>query len=302
MMVVEVSVCIATHRRPEGLDRLLTSLVDQKGAPSFDVIVVDNDAARSGEKVAAGFLDRLALSYLVEPVRGVARVRNRAVAAASTRFIAFIDDDEWAAPDWLATLDRMAKDSGADAVIGCIRPVFANGVPDFIKGCGLFDERPTRGGEILPWFAALTGNAFIRREALPDVRTPFSTRFDFVGGEDTHMFKQMIDRGARIVAAPQAVAFESRPIDRTNLRWVMRRALRNGGTIVDVHWDRGGAKAQARRVLRAGGDAICEAVRAGASWHRDTTRAARHLVRACEEAGKILCVAGIRIEEYRNHP
>ena len=138
-MASEVSVCIATHRRPEGLERLLTSLVDQKDAPFFDVIVVDNDAGRSGERVAVQFQDRLRLSYLVEPVRGLARTRNRGVAAARTPFIAFIDDDEWASPEWLAKLAQMANTSGADVVIGPVERVFADEVPDYIRACGSFD-------------------------------------------------------------------------------------------------------------------------------------------------------------------
>src|ERR1700686_2741879 len=62
----QVSVCIATYRRPEGLGRLLTSLTEQQGAPPFDVIVVDNDAQHSGEGVATRYCDRLNLMYVVE--------------------------------------------------------------------------------------------------------------------------------------------------------------------------------------------------------------------------------------------
>ncbi|THD45217.1 MAG: glycosyltransferase family 2 protein [Bradyrhizobium sp.] len=299
----EISVLIPTHRRPASLERLLNSLVGQKDASPFDVIVVDNDAAQSGEGVVARFLDRLAITYLTEPVRGLARVRNRAVAAASSRFIAFVDDDEWAAPDWLVTLVSMAKRTGADAVMGAVQPVFADAVPDFIRSCGLFEDLPFGDGEILPWYATRTGNALVRREALPHLRAPFSSRLDFVGGEDVQMFKQMIERGARIVSARHAVVFEERPVDRINLRWVVRRALRNGGTIVDLLWDDGGGfKTRSGRALRAGGEAIREAARVGALWNRDRTRAMRHLVAACQEAGMVLRVAGFRVEEYRKHP
>jgi GT2 family glycosyltransferase len=51
-MSTEVSVCIATHRRPHLLQRLLTSILEQVDAPIYEVIVVDNDAARSAEPVA----------------------------------------------------------------------------------------------------------------------------------------------------------------------------------------------------------------------------------------------------------
>jgi len=300
-MASEVSVCIATHRRPEGLGRLLTSLVDQKDAPFFDVIVVDNDAGRSGERVAVQFQDRLRLSYLVEPVRGLARTRNRGVAAARTPFIAFIDDDEWASPEWLARLTQRANRSGADAVIGPVERIFAEDVPEYIRTCGAFDNLLGADGTIVPWYAARTGNAFICRDALPDQHAPFSTRFDFTGGEDTNLFKQMIDGGALIVAARDAVVFEYRPLNRANLRWVVRRALRNGGTSAGLEWCRCDRKTKVRRVHTAIKAAMREGVRVSTLWKRDRSTAVRHLVRACVEFGKILHFAGIRVEEYRRH-
>jgi glycosyltransferase involved in cell wall biosynthesis len=301
-MTSEISVCIATHRRPEGLQRLLTSLIDQRGAPPFNVIVVDNDAMRSGEQVAVRFRDRLALSYLVEPVRGVARTRNRAVAAASTRFIAFIDDDEWASPEWLAKLAQMANTSGADVVIGPVERVFADEVPDYIRACGSFDNLLGTDGAIVPWYAARTGNAFLRRDALPDRSAPFSTCFDLTGGEDVNLFKRMIDGGARVIAAVDAVVFEHRPVNRANLRWVVRRELRNGGTIAGLEWGLCDWKTKIRRTQKAGAEAMRELARVTMLWNRDRSSAARHLVRACVEIGRILHLAGIRIEEYGKHP
>ena len=293
--------CIATHRRPEGLERLLTSLVDQRGAPPFDVIVVDNDVTRSGNQVAVRFFDRLNLSYLVEPVRGLARVRNRAVAAARTPFVAFIDDDEWASPEWLARLAQRANTSGADVVIGPVERIFAEDVPEYIRTCGSFDNLLVADGAIVPWYAARTGNAFIRRDALPNRCAPFLTRFDLTGGEDTNLFKQMIDGGALVVAARDAVVFEHRPLDRANLRWVVRRALRNGSTIAGIEWGRSGWKTKVRRVHTAITAGMCEGERVITLWKRDRSTAVQHLVTACMEFGKILHLAGIRIQEYRKH-
>jgi succinoglycan biosynthesis protein ExoM len=297
----EISVCIATHLRPDGLERLLTSLVDQRDAPPFEVIVVDNDAARSGERIAAQFLDRLALTYLVEPVRGIARTRNRAVAAASTRFLAFIDDDEWAAPQWLAAHAKMANASGADAVVGPVKCVFADQVPHYIQA--LFNTPLQRDGAVVRWYDCGAGNSFVRRDALPDSRAPFSTRFDLTGGEDIHLWKQMTDGGARLIAALDAVVFEYRPRDRANLRWLVRRWVRNGVTMAELQWGRSDWKTTLRRTLKAGANAMHEVTRiSSALWNQDHLSATRHLVLACMEIGKILHVMGIRIEEYRKHP
>ena len=301
MAMTHVSICIATHRRPAGLERLLTSLVEQRGAPPFRVVVVDNDAARSGEAAANRFRDRLELSYLAEPVRGLSRVRNRATAAVQTDYLAFIDDDEWATPEWLAGLTRTAAAFNADVVIGTVKQVFEDGVAEFIRGCGLFDSPARVDGATLPWYATRCGNALVRREALPDPLAPFSTRFDLVGGEDVDLFKRMIDRGARVVAAANADVYESRPLHRANLRWVMRRAIRNGGTIADLQWSDIDRKTRVARLFSSVVEAVGQTAKVGGKWGRDRAAAGRHMVRACEEIGKILHVAGVRIEEYRTH-
>jgi succinoglycan biosynthesis protein ExoM len=297
----EVSVCIATYRRPQGLKRLLASLVDQQNAPPFEVVVVDNDAEGSGEEVATGYKPRLGLTYVVEPVRGLARVRNRAIAASNSTFLAFIDDDEWASPQWLCELFRVAKEMSADVVIGPIDRIFAEGVSNFIRNCGLFDKRPYADGDTIPWYHARTGNALVRRSAMPRPTAPFSNRFDLIGGEDVHFFRRMIDRGARVVAASRALVFEFRRTNRANLPWLLRRTIRTGGTIVEVDWEADDQMRRIRRTLQAGIDGVGHAVKASSLWRRDPEEAARHFVQACQEIGKVLHQAGIRIEEFRNH-
>jgi succinoglycan biosynthesis protein ExoM len=297
----EICVCIPTHRRPRELERLLGSLIDQQGAPPFEVVVVDNDAGRSGETVALKFRDRLALTYLVEPVRGLARVRNRSVAASNSRFLALLDDDEWASPRWLEAYHRVATSLGAAGVMGPIDTIFADEVPDYIRQCGLFHKRAYADGEAVPWYDTRTGNAFIRRDALPSPTAPFSTKYDLVGGEDVDLFKRMHDAGVRFHAAAQALAFEFRPASRANLFFVLRRALRNGGNTVEFEGMPRGVARRFRGALRAGVEGMRQARKARRLWRRDRMTAARELVSASHEIGKAARLTGIRIKEYRKH-
>jgi succinoglycan biosynthesis protein ExoM len=299
-MRTEISVCIATHRRPEGLERLLDSLVTQGSAPPFEVTVVDNDGARSAEPVAERFSDRLDLSYFVEPVRGLARVRNCAVRNSGSPFIAFIDDDEWAAPEWLAKMKRIADRTRADAVIGPVWQTFAPEVPDFIKQCGMFNKPARADGTDLPWYETRTGNALVRRSSLPDLRAPFAIRFDLIGGEDTDMFKRMLEGGARIVAAADADVFEYRPADRATLKWIMRRAMRNGGNIAELAGEHL-RHSRLHRLTEAGQGATSHGAKVIRHWRMDRGEAMRHLILACEQIGRIFHIAGYSIEEYRHH-
>lgn len=301
MIAREICICIATHRRPQQLERLLKSLVEQQEAPPFEVVVVDNDAGRSAELVVAKFRERLSLTYLGEPVRGLARVRNRTVAASTSKFLAFIDDDHSASPRWLAAHYQVAMQMKAAAVIGRIDVLFDDEVPDFIRTCGLFNKRLYADGEVVPWYHAHMANCFVRRDALPHPTAPFSASFDLTGGEDVHLFRRMIDDGALVVAASQARTVGYRPATRATLYWILRRAFRNGGTIVEVDWERCDWKQRVRRTLDAGVKGTSYAAKAGRLWRRDKTTAVQHLVKSCQQFGKVLRQLGIRIEEYRHH-
>ncbi len=297
----DVTVCVATHKRPDGLRKLLESLSQQTDAPSFDIVVVDNDSAQSAGPIITEFKDRLPITYLTEPVRGLSRVRNRAVGAADASFLAFVDDDEWATPHWLADLLGVAQDTNADVVIGPVRIVFGPGVQPYVQACRFFTEAGFRDGEILPWYATRTSNALVRRSSLPDLPAPFGARFDLSGGEDVDLFRRMIDAGANVRASSSALVFEYRPASRANLGWIVRRAIRNGATIADIEWRQMPAGQRFRRAVRTAAGAIVPAWQAGVHWRRDRAGGLNELIIAAEGIGKLAHLCGIQIQEYRVH-
>ncbi|GAC1618038.1 MAG: glycosyltransferase family 2 protein [Vulcanimicrobiaceae bacterium] len=89
------SVVIATRDRAAALERVLGTLARQRGAPAFDVVVVDN-GSRDGTAALVREHARtsaFALGYVfaAEPNRGVAR--NAGVRAARGDTLVFVDDD-----------------------------------------------------------------------------------------------------------------------------------------------------------------------------------------------------------------
>lgn len=108
-MLVTVSVVVATHNRRERLDRLLTALVGQVGAPPFELIVVD-DASTDGTSSAIEGRARV-LPFPTSVLRqttngGPARARNRGWRSARGDIVCFTDDDCVPQPAWLASLVR----------------------------------------------------------------------------------------------------------------------------------------------------------------------------------------------------
>jgi len=317
MSWAQVTVCIATHKRCSGLAKLLGSLVAQQGAPPFDVIVVDNDKEKSAEAVALEFRDKLQLTYLVEPVRGIARTRNRAIASSRSPFLAFIDDDEWALPGWLTAFDRARSSYHADALVGPVEIEFDPEVSELVRNCGLFGamrpaQKPSAGnrhvrglppeGVELRWYYGATSNAYVRRDALPDREAPFSTRFDLIGGSDVDLFKRMIDAGSRLMACSNAVVVEHRPLARANFAWILRRALRNGVQYAEFTWPSMPLPMRLGRGLRCGYAGSKKWLQAGRVWRGDRSAAGRHVVAGGAEVGKLLYALGIQIHEYRHHP
>jgi GT2 family glycosyltransferase len=92
----ELSVVIATRRRPELLARCLSTVLDQRTNVPYEVIVVNDDAAG---------LARVPDDERVRMVecggRGVASARNLGAGVARSPLLVFTDDDTEPAPEWL---------------------------------------------------------------------------------------------------------------------------------------------------------------------------------------------------------
>lgn len=296
---IGVTVCIPTCCRPTGLERLLSSLIGQRAAPPFDVLVVDNDPSRSAEAVVRRYADRLAIDYATEARPGVSSVRNSCVALSRAPLLAFIDDDEWAEPDWLAALCEKMADPGVAAAVGIRTFVFAEDVPLHRRSCVLFRVPTLEDGQALAWNQTLIGNACLRRSALPDQKRPFDPELNFIGGEDSHLFARIIEQGGRVVAACGAVTREYRSAQRTRLRDLLGRAYRHGGTGVEIDWR---DKPAWRRLGFAAGSAIrflgnaCFAV---STWFTRREYSFQRAVIAAGWAGRACRIVGWRFHEYR---
>ncbi|MFI5935239.1 glycosyltransferase [Actinoplanes sp. NPDC051494] len=118
-----ITVVVCTRERPGALARCLDSLLTQD-YPDFKILVVDNAPVTGATAEVVGSAARRGpVSYLKEPRAGLSFARNAAQAAAAGEIIAWIDDDEYADPNWLAEIARaLAEHPEADVVSGVIVP------------------------------------------------------------------------------------------------------------------------------------------------------------------------------------
>lgn len=228
-----VAICVATHRRPLGLERLikgLDSLEFTRCSPrSVTIIVVDNDPEKSAEQTceAQRVASRWPLEYVSEPRRGIPFARNACVIAArrlGAELLAFIDDDEVPEPAWLDQLLLVMHDTGAGIVTGPVLPAFEGAVPEWITRGGFFDRERHRTGTFQD--RAVTGNVLLRIGLLASMPTPFDERRPLSGGTDTHLFRRLITDGHRIAWADEAIVHEFNPPARLTAKWLVRRSYR----------------------------------------------------------------------------
>jgi succinoglycan biosynthesis protein ExoM len=230
-----INVCICTFARPIWLNRLLETLERQQTSSefTFSIVVADNDPRRSAEEIAASFANRatVATKYCCEPRRNIALARNKAIDNADGEFVAFIDDDEFPADDWLSRLVETCDKHDAAGVLGPVRPHFEETPPAWLIR-GRFCERPEHPtGTIMKWNASRTGNLLFRRSILQGIPQPFDPAFG-TGGEDQDFFRRLEKHACVFVWCNEAVVYETVPPARWTRTYMFKRALLRGRNVL----------------------------------------------------------------------
>jgi asparagine synthase (glutamine-hydrolysing) len=285
-----IDVCVCTYRRPQQLAQLLDALAtqDTRGRFTLALVVVDNDPAASAAPIVQAFSSRVAvpLRHAHEPEANIARARNRACALAEGEFVAMIDDDELPGPDWLAQMLTTLQDSGADGVLGPVRPRYEAPPPGWVLRGGFCERARHATGTRLHRARELrTGNLLIRRTRLLAETGPFDPALGRSGGEDTDFFRRRLARGDTYRWCDEAPVWEAVPAERLTRGYFLRRA-----------WVRGVVNAGRVRLLST--DAVKSLAAAGLYTLALPLLAPiphlfmHALVRNCDHLGKLLALCG----------
>lgn len=97
-----ISVVVCTYKRPELLEKSLSSLKCQELFDGeYEVLIVDNDPTKSAQSVVTPFLaSDSRFHYFNETNLGLSHARNRGIKEAKGDFIAFVDDDALVCATW----------------------------------------------------------------------------------------------------------------------------------------------------------------------------------------------------------
>ncbi len=230
-----ICIGLCTYRR-ESLRDTLASLarLEVPEDTRIALIIADNDETPSARARVAQATEGFAMpvTYLHAPAHNISVARNAILSAARAQgagFLAFLDDDETVAPDWLVKLYAQAQQTRAAAVLGPVRAGYLPQAPGWMQRGRVHDTEPKC--DSAGW--ALTGYTC---NTLIDLAHPASVGLSFdpargrSGGEDTAFFAALSQAGGRIAYAPDAIARETVPEARARLGWLLRRRFRMGQT------------------------------------------------------------------------
>lgn len=221
-MTCDVSVIIPTCNRRRILAEVLHALDEQRQAPPFEIVVVDDGSTDGtfewlGERSGSRPLRRLR-----QQNRGPAAARNRGVAAAAGGLVAFLGDDTIPEPDWLARHfarhRRGSPEDGATvrlAVLGYTAWHPRMRLTPFLR---YINEQGPQFGyalisdpEHVPFNFFYTSNLSLAREWL--LEEPFDETFPDPAWEDIETAYRLFQRGLRLVYEPQARLRHDHPTD-----------------------------------------------------------------------------------------
>lgn len=112
-----ISVIMLTYNREALVSRAIESILAQT-CRDFEFIIVDNGSTDRSGRIAEEYAARDARIRVLHRQRGnIGAGRNTGLDAAHGEYIAFIDDDDWAEPDFLEFLLGLIRESDADVAI-----------------------------------------------------------------------------------------------------------------------------------------------------------------------------------------
>lgn len=210
-----VTVAVCTFRR-NNLLALLVRTIDRLAASEVPegavrVLVVDD----SPEGGAAELVDDLRASvditvdYYASAAADISVARNHALrlGAASSDFVACLDDDCVPNPGWLRELLRIADQHRADVVVGHRQFVAGSLAPRWLRDEPFLAENlryadgsvPDRGN---------TANMLVRSPWQQSSGVQFRPELGQLGGEDMVFFADAVDVGANIRFAANSICDE----------------------------------------------------------------------------------------------
>ncbi|BAB73466.1 hormogonium polysaccharide biosynthesis glycosyltransferase HpsE [Anabaena sp. FACHB-709] len=237
---VDFTVAIPTWNGAERLPQVLDRLLAQTGTENlrWEVIVIDNNSSDRTPEVVSDYQKKFTqcqLKYFLETQQGLAYGRLRAIKESQGKFVAFLDDDNLAAPDWVLQSYNFGEEHPrAGAWSGQIHGDFEVTPPDNFSQIQAFLAIREHGQKAyifdaenlkLPPGAALVIRKQAWRESVPQ-QLVFKGRIGklMIGGEDTEVLLYIYKAGWEIWYNPKMEIYHKIPHGRLETSYLVNVA------------------------------------------------------------------------------
>lgn len=204
---LSATIVICTRNRPGPLRECLEGIAQLKRTPN-EVIVVDNTSGDKETEAVAGAFDAI---YLVEPITGLSRARNRGLKESTSEVVAFLDDDATPETHWLELLLEPFEDSQVTVVTGrIVTPRSSLGGDSKPTVRSLSNKNPEWFGIATFGGFGLGSNMAFRRKAcvgmnIFDERLGRGAPFEIA--EENYAFALLLSHGYKAIQVPHAIVF-----------------------------------------------------------------------------------------------
>lgn len=236
-----LTVVIATHNRANLLTRCLEALQNQSGIDPkhLDVVVIDNCSTDDTKAVVEAFAGRdINVRYVFEPTLGLSVARNTGLAVARAQFVAYVDDDAFAEPQWAEAIMAAfnAPETSLAVVAGRVYPEWDVTPPmcmtPYLEALYTVHDRGEEPRLMTSSEYFVGANMAFRRTVLQELGG-FEARLGRIGSsllsnEETHLRDRLAALGYQCAYAPRAVVHHHIGKDRLTPAYIRKRLLAQG--------------------------------------------------------------------------
>ena len=239
---MNVSIILATHKRPKTLNAVLASFCRLEHAGiQWEVLVVDNAGGDEAEAVVTQYKSRLPVTLIVETHLGKSNALNTAMAKAKGALFLFTDDDIVVDSKWLVNMWEGVERWPDHSVFGGrILPRFPDGTIESnlkvdledlkVKACYAIADWQREEGEYHP--GMLFGPNWAFKSELFRLgykyRTDLGPGTEVIVGEETELGYRLYKAGFAPAYIPGSVVYHQIRQEQLVVRWVYRRVLKSG--------------------------------------------------------------------------
>ncbi|MGL5916386.1 MAG: glycosyltransferase family 2 protein [Culicoidibacterales bacterium] len=232
LMKPEISIIVPIYNVEAYLQACLQSLVEQTQA-NLEIILVDDGSTDESSNIAEQFANQHDhLHYYHKLNGGLSDARNFGLKRAQGTYVAFMDSDDWVAPDYYAQLLQCAQDTHADLVCSDITYVYAEHEAivkgsDFEGVIGKQDEQYPR--YLLSTFP-MAQNKLFKKAVIDDLKLQFPVGLLY---EDVAFFYRIYPYLTKIAYKPIA-GFYYRQRENSIMQAVSERVLEIEAVLVGI--------------------------------------------------------------------